>query len=67
VREPVITETSGFPELDDAAVKVAKATRYAPAMEGGTALPESCVKFKVRFQGCERPEITAPGPPGSSR
>ena len=49
VREPVITETSGFPELDGAAVKVAKANRYMPAMEGGTALPESCVKFKVKF------------------
>jgi protein TonB len=49
VREPVITETSGFPELDGAAVKVAKANRYTPAMEAGTALPESCVKFKVKF------------------
>ena len=49
VREPVITETSGLPELDGAAVKVAKANRYTPAMEGGTALPESCVKFKVKF------------------
>ena len=49
VREPVITETSGFPELDGAAVKVAKANRYTPASENGTALPESCVKFKVKF------------------
>ena len=49
VREPVVTETSGFPELDGAAVKVAKANRYSPATEGGTALPESCVKFKVKF------------------
>jgi len=49
VREPVVTETSGFPELDGAAVKVAKANRYTPATEGGTALPESCVKFKVKF------------------
>ena len=49
VREPVVTETSGVPELDGAAVKVAKANRYTPAMEGGTALPESCVKFKVKF------------------
>jgi protein TonB len=49
VREPVVTETSGFPELDVAAVKVAKASRYSPATDGGTALPESCVKFKVKF------------------
>ena len=49
VREPVVTETSGFPELDGAAVKVAKANRYTPASEGGQPLPESCVKFKVKF------------------
>jgi periplasmic protein TonB len=48
-REPVVTETSGFPELDAAAIKVAKASRYTPATDGGTALPESCVKFKVKF------------------
>jgi TonB family protein len=48
-REPVVTETSGFPELDGAAIKVAKANRYTPATEGGTPLPESCVKFKVKF------------------
>jgi len=49
LREPVVTDTSGFPDLDGAAIKVAKATRYAPGTEGGTALPESCIKFKVKF------------------
>lgn len=49
LREPVVTDTSGFPDLDAAAIKVAKATRYAAAMENGTALPESCIKFKVMF------------------
>jgi protein TonB len=49
LREPVVTDTSGFPDLDSAAIKVAKATRYAPGTEGGSALPESCVKFKVKF------------------
>jgi len=49
VREPVVTDTSGFPDLDVAAVKVAKANRYAAATDGGTALPESCIKFKVKF------------------
>jgi len=49
LREPVVTDTSGFPDLDGAAVKVAKATRYAAGSEGGTALPESCIKFKVKF------------------
>lgn len=49
LRDPVVTETSGFPELDGAAVQVAKASRYIPATEGGSAVPESCVKFKVKF------------------
>jgi len=49
LREPVITDTSGFPDLDGAAIKVAKATRYAPGTEGGSAMAESCVKFKVKF------------------
>ena len=48
-REPVITDTSGFPDLDAAAVKVAKANRYAPGKENGAALPESCIKFRVKF------------------
>jgi protein TonB len=49
VREPVVTETSGFPELDVAAVKVAKANRYTPGTEGGSPMPESCVSFRVKF------------------
>src|SRR6185503_7720811 len=34
-REPVIKETSGFPELDAAAIKVARANRYLPGTDGG--------------------------------
>ncbi len=49
IREPVITDTSGFPDLDGAAIKVAKATRYAAGTDNGSALPESCIKFKVKF------------------
>jgi len=50
LREPVVTESSGFPELDGAAIKVARDTRYAAGTdERGTALPESCLKFKVKF------------------
>jgi hypothetical protein len=41
--------TSGFPDLDAAAINVAKATRYAAATENGSPLPESCIKFKVKF------------------
>lgn len=49
LRDPEIVESSGFPELDAAAIKVAKASRYKAATEGGISLPESCLKFKVKF------------------
>ncbi len=49
LREPVVTMTSGFPDLDAAAIDVAKATRYAAGTENGSPLPESCIKFKVKF------------------
>ena len=49
LREPEIAQTSGFPELDDAAIKVAKNSRYAAGTENGVALKESCIKFKVKF------------------
>jgi hypothetical protein len=50
LREPVVTDTSGFPDLDSAAIKVAMATRYAAGTDDlGAPLPESCLKFKVKF------------------
>jgi TonB family protein len=49
LREPVIAETSGFPDLDAAALKVAKATRYAAGKQDDIVLPESCLKFKIDF------------------
>lgn len=49
LREPEITDSSGFPDLDGAAIKVAKAMRFGAAVKDGAALPESCIKFKVKF------------------
>lgn len=50
LREPKLIDTSGFPELDVAAIRVAKASRYAAGRdERGNALPEACLKFKVKF------------------
>ena len=49
LREPLVTDTSGFPDLDNAAMKVAKASRYAAGTENGTPLAESCISFKVKF------------------
>lgn len=49
LREPELTDTSGYPDLDSAAIKAAMAMRYAPAVENGVALPESCIKYKIKF------------------
>jgi len=49
LREPEITGASSSPDLDAAAVKVAKANRYAAAIMDGAASAESCIKFKVKF------------------
>jgi TonB family protein len=49
LRKPVVTESTGFPDLDAAAIKVATATRYSPGTRGGSPLPESCMKFKIVF------------------
>ena len=49
LREPVITDSSGYPALDDAAIKVAKGNRYSAGTKDGAALPESCIKYKVKF------------------
>jgi len=49
LRQPVITQSSGYPNLDAAALRVARDTRYAAGVENGSALPESCITFKVKF------------------
>jgi len=43
-----VVASSGFPELDEAAIRVAEASRYVPATENGQAM-ESELTFKVRF------------------
>jgi TonB family protein len=43
-----VVASSGFPELDQAAIRVAEASRYAPATEDGAPV-ESELTFKVRF------------------
>jgi TonB family protein len=49
LRNPEVVVSSGFPEIDAAAIKVAQASRYAAGTEDGVPLPESCIKFKVKF------------------
>ena len=49
LRDPEVVETSGFRELDAAAIKVAKASRYKAGTKADEPLPESCIKFRVTF------------------
>jgi TonB family protein len=49
LREPLVTDSSGFPDLDGASIKAAKAAGYLAAKENGTALPESCIRYKIKF------------------
>jgi TonB family protein len=44
-----IARSSGYPEIDQASLKVARAAQYAPAQKNGKARRRSCVKFKVQF------------------
>ena len=65
-----IVKSSGYPDIDNAALKVARNTRYAPGKSpSGRKQKKSCVKFKVRFtirDGEALPEELAP-PPVTSR
>jgi len=36
IRQPVVTQTSGYPNLDAAALRVARDTRYAAGVENGS-------------------------------
>jgi TonB family protein len=45
-----IARSSGVPEIDEAALKVARAARFKPGENAlGAKKRKSCVKFKVKF------------------
>jgi TonB family protein len=48
VVESTLAEGSGFPRLDEAAVRMGKQFRFKPAMAGGVPRPD-CVVVPVRF------------------
>jgi TonB family protein len=51
LRDPIVTESSGFTELDNAAVRLAKSTRYAAGTdESGAVLAKSCIEYSVTFK-----------------
>ena len=65
-----IVQSSGYPDIDNAALKVARNTKYKPGTSSwGRKQKKSCVKFKVKFvlkDGEQLPEELAP-PPVTSR
>jgi protein TonB len=50
LRDAAVRTSSGFPKLDEAAVKMARAGRYTPGTMNGQPVPESCVPLKVTFK-----------------
>jgi TonB family protein len=60
-----IVRSSRNAELDDAALKVARASRYSPGTEAGKSLAASCIKFKVRFVIKDGVPVPAGPPPAS--
>ncbi|HTU66257.1 MAG TPA: energy transducer TonB [Steroidobacteraceae bacterium] len=46
-----IVKSSGIAEVDEAALKVARASKFSPGkdVDGKTPLDQSCLKFKVKF------------------
>lgn len=49
LQEAKVQESSGFPRLDEAAVKYAKALRYTPGTEDGKPV-DACFAFRVTFK-----------------
>lgn len=47
--QPTVTTSSGFPKLDEAAIKLAKAGRYIAGSVDGKAA-ESCISFRIKFE-----------------
>ena len=44
-----VARSSGYPQLDEAALKVAHATVFKPVTKNGKPRHKSCVHFKVKF------------------
>jgi TonB family protein len=44
-----IARSSGHSEIDEAALKVARAAKFSPATKNGKPRRKSCLKFKVKF------------------
>ena len=49
-KDPIVRASSGFPKLDEAAVKMTRAGRFQPGTFEGQPQAESCFAFKVKFQ-----------------
>jgi TonB family protein len=49
LKSAAIARSSGFAEIDEAALKVARAAKFSPATKDGKPRRRSCVNFKVKF------------------
>jgi len=50
IGDPQVVGSSGFPRLDEGAVRLARAGRYQPGTSNGQPQAESCVSFRVKFE-----------------
>jgi protein TonB len=50
VKDANLDETSGFPRLDEAGVKVAKLLRFTPPTEDGKPVDNACGSVPIRFK-----------------
>jgi TonB family protein len=54
LRDPVITRTSGFRDLDKGAINAAKAIQFAAGTQNGIPADESCVEIRLKFDLSKR-------------
>lgn len=65
--EARIFRSSTYPEVDAAALKIARANTYAPRKDKmGNTMPTSCVRFKVKFELKGDPAPATPAPAGTN-
>ena len=66
--KPVVTQSSGYPRLDEASIKLAKAGsgRYKPATQDGKPIA-ACFEFNVAWKLSQPPKNPEPQPPGPSQ
>lgn len=60
-----LTHSSGIPEIDAEALRVAQASHYQPAVQNGRKARESCLDVRVRFDLKDGVPVLDGGEPGT--